>query len=248
MDKSLLANTAPSSPCRGLGERIVRLANSVGGKKKLAALSQIRESQLYRYINEENTPGLEALVAIADASGVSVDWLATGRESAEVPALGRSEGKDADGDGFKEENASNIPSGEYIRPPKESVAIHADPRRLLRSESLVDHLALRRDWIRTVLRRDPMALVLIEAGGDAMHPTIKPGDLVLADRTQAAVREDGLYALVLYGEIALRRVQRRRGGIKLLLDNTAYEAEFVSADEVPDLHVFGRVAWIGRAT
>ncbi|MEO5365303.1 MAG: helix-turn-helix domain-containing protein [Magnetococcus sp. WYHC-3] len=63
---------------KGLGGRIGALAESVGGKKALASLSHISESLVHRYVSGQSVPGTVALVNIARAAGVTVDWLATG--------------------------------------------------------------------------------------------------------------------------------------------------------------------------
>jgi transcriptional regulator with XRE-family HTH domain len=45
-------------------------------------MANISESHLYRYISGASEPTASRLVALADAAGVSVDWLATGRGTA----------------------------------------------------------------------------------------------------------------------------------------------------------------------
>ncbi len=61
-----------------LGGRINSVASRVGGKKNLAKMAGISESQLHRYISEKSQPTIEPLVALAEAACVSVEWLATG--------------------------------------------------------------------------------------------------------------------------------------------------------------------------
>ncbi len=62
----------------GLGTRIKKLADFLGGKKEMARLANVSEVQIYRYINEENTPNVNIIVTLARAAGVSIEWLATG--------------------------------------------------------------------------------------------------------------------------------------------------------------------------
>ncbi|MBF0153403.1 MAG: helix-turn-helix transcriptional regulator [Magnetococcales bacterium] len=62
----------------GIGSRINAISERVGGKRKLAELSGMSESQIYRYANESSLPKLEPLIAMARAARVSIDWLATG--------------------------------------------------------------------------------------------------------------------------------------------------------------------------
>jgi len=61
-----------------LGARIEKISQLVGGKRALAEKADIKESQLYRYINGKNIPSVKVVVDIADAADVDAGWLATG--------------------------------------------------------------------------------------------------------------------------------------------------------------------------
>lgn len=63
---------------RALGERLNHCAAKIGGKRALAAAAGISEAQLFRYINGESEMGASKLLALAEAAGVSVQWLLTG--------------------------------------------------------------------------------------------------------------------------------------------------------------------------
>ena len=63
-----------------IGTRIAACADKVGGKKRLAELSGIKETQLYRYIGGQNSPTAAPLIRIARSCGVTLDWLMTGEE------------------------------------------------------------------------------------------------------------------------------------------------------------------------
>ncbi|MFP4131300.1 MAG: helix-turn-helix domain-containing protein [Thiohalospira sp.] len=65
-------------PASEIGSRISEAAETVGGKKKLAAATGISESHIYRYISGASEPTASRLVRIAQATGFSVAWLATG--------------------------------------------------------------------------------------------------------------------------------------------------------------------------
>ena len=70
---------------KGLGNRIARAAELVGGKRALAAKSGIKESQIYRYISEKNSPNVEVVASIAQAAEVDVSWLITGETNRPLP-------------------------------------------------------------------------------------------------------------------------------------------------------------------
>lgn len=81
MDDSNLSRRtgqANSTSYTGLGARIKKLADFLGGKKEMARLANVSEVQIYRYINEENTPNVNVIVTLSRAAGVSIEWLATG--------------------------------------------------------------------------------------------------------------------------------------------------------------------------
>lgn len=63
----------------GIESRLEALASRVGGKRALAQMAGISESQLYRILAGESMPKMDSVIRICEATGVSVDWLATGR-------------------------------------------------------------------------------------------------------------------------------------------------------------------------
>ena len=63
---------------RELGKRISETAKVSGGKRALAEITGLQESQIYKYIRGENIPGVNVIIEISQGSGVSLEWLATG--------------------------------------------------------------------------------------------------------------------------------------------------------------------------
>lgn len=102
-----------------------------------------------------------------------------------------------------------------------------------------------RDWLRNLIRGSVSELFVARGEGDSMQPTLLDGDIVLIDTAQKDVRQqDRIWALS-YGELGMiKRVRRLPGGTyKLMSDNPAV-SDFEAADG--ELHVVGRVIWIGR--
>ena len=62
----------------GVGTRINEAAKIAGGKKKLAEMAGLSESQLHRIVSGESQAKVEPLAAIARGLGISLEWLATG--------------------------------------------------------------------------------------------------------------------------------------------------------------------------
>lgn len=90
----------------------------------------------------------------------------------------------------------------------------------------IEAIVVSADWVsRRLPGRDPRAIKVIEAYGDAMAPTLAEGDWVLVDTSKRELNFDAVWVLRQRetGEIWIRRVQRRPDGSwALLSDNERY--------------------------
>lgn len=102
-----------------------------------------------------------------------------------------------------------------------------------------------RSWLRTMMRGTFADLFVARGEGDSMQPTLLDGDIVLIDTAQRDIRQqDRIWALS-YGDLGMiKRVRRRPDGSYLLLSDNATVPPVECADE--EMHVVGRVIWIGR--
>lgn len=118
---------------------------------------------------------------------------------------------------------------------------------IVHSEQIVDHLAFKTEWVHNQLRVSPSNLVLISAVGDSMEPTLSDGDLLLIDKSEAQIREDAIYVLVVGDGLMVKRVQRLMDGTVIIKsDNAAYQDQVLQRPEVESLQVLGRVVWSGH--
>jgi phage repressor protein C with HTH and peptisase S24 domain len=79
-----------------------------------------------------------------------------------------------------------------------------------------------------------------------MEPTLSNGDTVLVDSTQNAPRTDGIYVLQFDNYLYVKRLLMNpaKGKVAIISDNPAYAPmEDIEPDE---LHIAGRVLWLGR--
>lgn len=103
----------------------------------------------------------------------------------------------------------------------------------------------RASWLRDMFRGPLSALKVVRGSGDSMQPTIHDGDFVLIDTSRRSIDEQDVVWAVSYGELGMIRRLRQlpSGGVLLMPDNPvvrpaeAYDGE---------MHVMGRVIWIGR--
>lgn len=199
----------------GIGTRIDAIMKKVGGPKSLANMAGISESQLYRLISGESQGKIENIAAIARAGDVSIDWLAFGRESVAV-----------------NEGATPYDVAHDYAPALNSV---------------MQRLAFKREWIEGKGLKNT-DLIVVKINDDAMSPTISPGWITLVDCRPANERPttDGIYALMWDGQPRAKRLQPDlQGGVWVRNDNKAYTDQHMTKDQAADLHVIGRIIWIG---
>lgn len=99
------------------------------------------------------------------------------------------------------------------------------------------------------LTRAPLERLFLATGhGDSMEPTLLKNDLILIDTSETSLRMgDQIWALEYAGAGYIKRLRRvRREGqdrILILSDNERVPAEEAHPE---DVHIVGKVVWIGR--
>lgn len=102
-----------------------------------------------------------------------------------------------------------------------------------------------KDWLRSRTGGSFSDLFVARGEGDSMEPTLRDGDIILIDTSLKEInRQDAIWALS-YGELGMiKRVRKLpTGSYQINSDNRS-----VSPIEAYDgeMHVIGRVIWIGR--
>lgn len=88
-------------------------------------------------------------------------------------------------------------------------------------------------------------LFVARADGDSMFPTLLTDDLVVIDTTQKVLNlRDRIWACSIYGAGAIKRLRpAAEGKVEIISDNPSVKDELVDAS---DVHIVGRVIWLGR--
>jgi phage repressor protein C with HTH and peptisase S24 domain len=202
---------------------------------RLARATGVSASAFRKWLRGEAEPSRERLVALAQAAGVSVGWLASGegQEPRLVATIGRS----------CPTAASGLNLRDYVLLPRRPEAAAAGPETPVPPPA-VEFVALRHEWVRTVFGIDPNRLLVEWAVGESMVPSIRDGDLLLIDATVNRFRGFGVYVLEIAGERLVKRVQPKLDGtLALISDNAAYETEHIPPAQASDIRVVGRVIW-----
>lgn len=208
-------------------ERLRSAVRDGGGASAVAKRGQIPLGTLNNYLAGRDMKA-EGLVAIARATGVRLEWLATGEGPMKA--------------GEAETASGTVAVARYD-------ARATAGRRALSSEArIIDEIRFDEGWVRRVLRRDPSDLAIIEAFGDSMAPTILDGDVLMLDTSIGDLVSGRIYVVDLAGELLVKRIQRRLNGSLLVLsDNDRYPPEELTPSEAAPLRIVGEVVWHARA-
>jgi phage repressor protein C with HTH and peptisase S24 domain len=210
---------------QNLQARLDRVLRQFVSVAELARVIGVSDNAIYKWLSGRGQPSVANLVALADAAKVSLEWLATGRESA-IPK--------------RSSVRSNEHSG-FVYVARYDVKGPGPRGETLRNEQIVDYLAFKKEWVQARLKAEPRNLLLIEAVGDSMAPTLEDSDLLLVDLGEPRFRHDGIYVLRRDQELEVKRLQRRPdGAVNIISDNPAYQASVVPGDSV---QIMGRVIW-----
>jgi phage repressor protein C with HTH and peptisase S24 domain len=131
---------------------------------------------------------------------------------------------------------------EVVFIPLFDVCASAGGGSLVESETVVDVVALKEEWVRRELHVSPSNLCAVSTIGVSMEPTFRAGDLLILDRSVERIRDEGIYALVHDGMLLIKRVRwSPDGGLVLISDNKEYEPQTIPRDRREELRVVGRL-------
>ncbi len=237
-----------------------RLAAVIGDEQPFAWAARvgIPRATFSRIWKEGAPPRAVHLKRIAEATGVSLDWLLTG-EGSMYRAVGRpapegSERRQAGHAEAEESRAHGAPARReddaFVEVPVYSVKASAGHGAEVLQEKPVDWLHFKREWIRRELRASVADLYLLYVEGDSMEPTLCEGDIVLVQKRGTEPLRDGIHVLRMANSLHVKRVQFLPGGkIEVTSDNPAYKAftiDLTDEAEASQVELVGRVIWCGK--
>ncbi len=135
---------------------------------------------------------------------------------------------------------------DMIYVPRHDVAASAGYGALVDSETLVDFVQFKRDFVTRVLGCDPDHVLVAQVKGDSMQPTLNEPDLVLLDTRKNTPKVEGVY-FILRGDVLLvKRLRYKLKGdsVDVISDNhIKYPPETLTRHEMNELTIVGRVVW-----
>lgn len=228
-------NVPESDQLRTFKARVSFVAAKMGGPAALAAATGLSRAVIGKYLAGKSEPSRERLVALAQAGGVSLEWLATGLVRPLAAPLG---------EGERPPLAPGL-----IDVPVYDARASVGPGDFTDQDRVIDHIALGESWIRDTLRADPRRLMAVMAAGDSMSPTIESGDYLLVENVVGRPSDGAVYIVVRSGAVIVKRVRTAGIGAFLLQgDNPRAPDERVGPDDTEETRIVGRVRAVLRVT
>jgi len=131
--------------------------------------------------------------------------------------------------------------------PRYDLQLSAGSGAFIDRAQLLDHIPFTPAFLRRKLGRSTTdGLVMLEARGDSMEPTLGNGDLVMVDMRERDL-QGGLMAFVYNDTAFIKRLRPLIGGVEIISDNAdLYKPELIDRAQLDELQIIGRVRWIGR--
>lgn len=111
-------------------------------------------------------------------------------------------------------------------------------------EAIAANLAFPANYLSHITKTHPNRLAIISVTGGSMMPTLAHDDIVMVDTTKTNTAFDGIFVVRVDGLLKVKRVRKsaNEGYVTLRSDNPQYPDEDVHVD---DFVVVGRVVWMG---
>ncbi|HHV6870409.1 TPA: XRE family transcriptional regulator [Haemophilus influenzae] len=190
------------------------------------------QPSLARWVKGEADPTRTNLVKIAEASGVSLDWLALG--------VGNMDGVEPQAK-KSEVNliASNDETFSVIEDCRE-VRISAGGGGFNDEYKPYQTTKVEKAWLDSRrLKAEDCAMFLVS--GDSMYPTLKDGEEIIVDRSKKELKDGKIFVLNNEGAMLVKKVQITYNGITLISQNTEYTPIELDAEQANSLIVIGQV-------
>lgn len=198
--------------------RVSEVIDMVGGENALAERSGLSRSMIEKY-KKGSEPTRSSLVSMADAAGVSVEWLAIGKGS-----------KNPDDD------------GPFVPIPVYPTRASAGGGAAVYYDEVGEYFPMSRLWLERH-RLKPSELFIIYGVGESMEPAIDSGSKLLCSKAEYHLSGDGIFIIRQDGDLMVKRLQRLPGKIRVLPENPEYQPYDVPLDDSVDFKIIGRVVY-----
>lgn len=214
-----------SDPEELFQNRMLRAIKMAGGPSELARKSGLSRRVIDKYKSGESDPSRERLVEIARCAGVSIAWLAAGEGSATL----------------EKPQVSDI-----VTVPRYNAAASAGHGSFVEYAEKLDEIPFTEDFMLKRLGRTKTdGLIIVDAAGDSMEPTIRDGDLIMIDTDKTQLTA-AIYAFTYEDSFFVKRLNHLPDAIEATSDNKGYAPFIVAKEQMNRVDILGRVVWVGH--
>ena len=233
-----------------LGRRIAVAIERIGSLVKAGAVAGVTDEAVARWRDGLSRAPFDGIVQLCQASGLSIEWMATGKGPRDSAAMTN---HDAPGLDDREDLAMQIQDSaalagnSMVMLPRLDVEAAAGAGAVVASEYVAEMIAFSAAWLRE-RHITPRTARILTARGDSMEPTIRDGDLLIVDTSIETAVDNGIYCIAYDGVLLVKRLfMIRNGGLIISSDNKiAGRDEEIGPHDVPEVDIKGRVMWYGR--
>ncbi|MGF1775870.1 XRE family transcriptional regulator [Vibrio nomapromontoriensis] len=223
----------------GIGSLPARLETLIGSDslRQFALKVELSEGALRKML-KGSVPNLESAMKIANACGVSLEWL----------AIGENERKDSVNPTAAITTPENVMAfdEEFCLVPGFHIQVSAGNGCQAFDEKPKRWLAFRKKYLQ-YKRLNPERCAVVFVKGDSMADTIIDNDSLLIDRDSTKPIDGHIYVIRLGDELYAKRVQKSfDGSLNLISDNKEYPPIHVPKEQLGELCIVGKV--VQRAT
>ncbi|WP_413112268.1 LexA family transcriptional regulator [Thaumasiovibrio sp. DFM-14] len=227
----------------------VRLKELIGENsvKSFGDRVGISESGLRKCLPPKTSkPAFDKVVAIAEVTGVNLEWLCTGiGEKCRCSLSGNQSGSETSkihvltGKPCVSTIATEV-GEELVLIPGYHVQYSSECDDLA-CHKVRRHLAFRRRYL-DFRGLDEANLVVVFNKGDAMESTIKDNDSLLVDVSKTTLLDGKIFVVKLGNELYAKRIQKSYdGAVFVISDNKDYQPLTIPVEKVGELFVLGQV-------
>lgn len=227
-------------------ERIEYLVDKLNGPSEFARKTGVTLSTITRWRKGEADPSRSNLVKIAEVTGVSIEWLATGKIKEEKTTEEKPAGSLVSR-AFERMQAM-LEEGVSMIDSYSSINVSAGFGSFNEGITQPDGQEPYSDELLTSLGVKADNCAVFWANVNSMLPTINNYDQMLVDLSRKEIQGDRIY-LVQNGEsVWVKRVKMEWDGISLISDNKEeYPPISITGENAQNLQIIGQVVHIGHS-
>lgn len=204
---------------------------------ELSKILDIPDRTISNYERGERKPSVDYLSLLAEKLDANPVWLMLERGEIFIDkTVVKPEGKLPD----------DLTPNDFIFIPMYDLKAAAGSGSIVDNEKVKDFIAFTRDWLFKNVTAPLNQLIMIHTKGDSMSPTINDGDMLLVDKSDTDLKNDGIYVLRMGNSLIVKRIQHLpENKAEIISDNHLYKPFIIDLKD-ESVAVIGKVVWFGR--